>query len=159
MMRFVQIGFVVGFIVSCYFAYSAHDETKLFEQRLASAGSRLAQLQKDVQLLDNLSPRPLSEKNEILEHFLSSLMDEAELLGNSVRLDVPKASSRWKPVQYGIYKSSISLSSASETDHALGYYDVLWELIREKPVRFKKARVTINPSVSSLTLDLELFAL
>ena len=159
MMRILQIVFGMGALVAFYFAYSAYSQTGVLETKVSSAASRLAQLQADVKLLDHLSPRPLITREEMLERFLTSLMDEAELLGSSVRLEVPKPSSRWKPVQYGIYKAPISLSSASETVHALGYYDVLWELIREKPVRFKKARVTINQSVSSLTLDLELFAL
>ena len=159
MMRIIQVVCGIGFLVASYFAVDAYQQTGVLESQVDVASTRLAQLKEDVLLLDHLSPRPLIKREEMLERFLTTLMDEAELLGWSVRLEVPKPSSRWKPVQYGIYKSPISLSSASETDHALGYYDVLWELIREKPVRFKKAHVRINESVSSLTLDIELFAL
>jgi hypothetical protein len=142
-----------------YGAYHYYEAATELEAQLFAENQQLAAVERDVASLQGLEPKPLKAREETIEEFLGRLIDDSELLGSSVRLNVENGQLNWEPVRYGVEKARVSLSSAAEGSAALGYFSSLWQLIQERPVNVLDARIDVKGDVSTFNIDVELFAL
>jgi hypothetical protein len=145
--------------VALYLAFESYYEGVQLRSRLDADAMALSALTSDIAMLRATPEKPLRGTEDTVDDFLGRLLEDTELLGSSVRLDLKPGGMLWVPVRLGVQKADLSLSSASETEAAMGYFTLLWELIKERPVSVRGARINVGEAVSWFTIDVELFAL
>ncbi|MEE8410429.1 MAG: hypothetical protein V3T05_12545, partial [Myxococcota bacterium] len=112
----------------------------------------------EIEELSKLDIRPLKPTEVALEELVARLIDDTELLGGSVRLELPEEGLVWQPINFGVTKMRLSVGTAAEIDGALGYFYILWQLILRQPVQVLGATIRRTSGVVMFTVDLELFA-
>ncbi len=101
--------------------------------------------------------RALNPKVETIEEVIARLIDDTEMLGSSVRFEVGDRGLMWEPVAHGVQKATVSFASAAERSGALGYFTLLWQIVADRPVSIRSARLMLS-DLSTMTIEVDLFA-
>ncbi len=157
--RLARLAMIVVSLMAFSFAYVSCERATERQGSIDTAVRQLSEVNNQIAALENVQPKPLKPRDETLEDILGRLVDDTELLGSSVRLNLDKGGLQWQPVRYGVDKAVLSISSAADNDAAMGYFSILWQLIQERPATVKTAKITVGESVSWFTIDVEIYAL
>jgi len=158
MLRLLRIVFILGTPVALVAAYQFYDAGKNLVGQRDRSKMQLTAYLAETATLSGAREKPLRPPEEALEELLAKLIDDTELLGTSVRMDVGQGV-QWQPLRFGVQKTKLSLSSASPAESAMAYFSILWQLIEAGPTSIMNAEISAQGDVVSFQVDLELLAL
>ncbi len=158
-LQILRILFIVGAVVCVYLGYDWWEQASNAQIQLAEQVSQLERIRGQVVRFQAMpGGKPLQPREEALENLIVRLIDESDLLGSSVRIEVPKEGIVWQPVEYGVEKAMLSVTTATEETNALAYFAMLWTILQEQPVHVTKATISRNTEVVKFELDLEVYS-
>lgn len=158
-LRILRLLFLVGTIGSLYLAFDEWEAGNQAKAELMAELPLFSSAMSEIEELSKLDIRPLRPTEEALEELVARLIDDTELLGSSVRLELPDEGLVWQPINFGVTKTKISVGTAADATGGLGYFYILWQLILEQPVQVTGATIRRAEGVVMFNVDLELFAI
>ena len=158
-LRVIRTLFYVAALVALYLAFDQYEVAMEIDETLETQMPLLNAARLEMEQLSKAPAKPLLERDEALEELLVHLIDETDLLGGSVRLDVPDMGLEWRKVSFGVEKTSLAMSLSELEVRSLGFFHILWGLLDTQPVRITKADIKRNMEIVTLHVDLDLFAL
>jgi hypothetical protein len=150
---------MVSAIAAFYLAYTEYETGNATAAQYAVEMPLFTQVQQEMTELSSLPVKHLLPADEAVEEIVGRLIDDTELMGSSVRLQVPGQSVTWEEVAHGVQRTELKLTTSAEEQAALGYLAILWQLLQRQPVRIKQATITTAEEAVTFDVALELLAL
>ena len=155
----VRLGAIVVALVALAGTYLFWSAGAELQSAVDAKQSALQRLDTDLARLRGAEPKPLLPRADTIEQFLGKMLDDTELFGSSVRINQESGPLQWSSEEHGIEKAFVSVTTAAETESAMGYFTILWELLSERPVAIRNASITVSDEVTSMTIGVDLYAL
>jgi hypothetical protein len=145
-------------LVCPYFAYDKYvDGTALLDKAKRLERQNLSLLAEEKQLAA-LGEKKILPKSEALSDLILNLRAEVDLLGGSVRLDIPESGQiRWVDVKHGISSLSFAVTVSAVGNAALATFPMVGELVEARAIRIRKAAIKPQSDTYSMGLEIELF--
>ncbi len=158
-LRVLRILFLLGALFVFYLAFSEYEAGNGFMAQYAAEMPLFSQAQQEVAELSALPSKQLLPADEALEEFLGRMLDDTELMGSSVRLDLGQTGIAWQPINHGVQSTVLGLTTSSLKQSALGYFSILWQLLGRQPLRVRSARISAGEDTVTFNVEVELIAL
>jgi hypothetical protein len=158
-LRIIRVVAPIVALICLYFAWDSWDRADGLESQRDNLAREIGQLRADIDNMTKLAPKPLKQREEAVEQVITQLIDDSELLGSSVRLNIQGSGIQWTPVRFDVEKTTLSMSTADVSSAALGYAYILWQVIQRQPARVISASIAAQGEVVSISADLEVYAL
>ena len=157
-LRVLRALFLVGSLGALYVAYDEYESGNAAKSELMAELPLFSQAMSEIEELSKLDVKPLRETDDAVEELIARLIDDTELLGSSVRLEIPQSGLNWSPVNFGVTKCSLAVTTQATDSGGIGYFYILWQLIMRQPIQVTGAEIIRQPGVVGFTVDMELFA-
>ena len=149
-------------VVTIAALYAAYDQYSSRESLLSEIAAEMPAYNAARQEMDQLSKVPsktLRPTDEALEELAGRLIDDTDLLGSTVKIDLPTKGIVWEDVKHGVTKTTVSFESESEKNAGLAYFSMVWQLLQHPPVRVVEAYIKQEKDIVRFTISVELLAL
>ena len=157
-LRVLRALFLLGSLAALYVAYDEYESGNAAKSELMAELPLFSQAMSEIEELSKLDVKPLRETEAAMEELVARLVDDTELLGSSVRLEIPKEGLSWSPVNFGVTKTKLAVTTQATAYGGIGYFYILWQLIMRQPIQVTGAEIGRKQAVVVFRVEMELYA-
>ena len=158
-LRVLRIFLIIATIVALYAAYDQYGAADALRGEIAAELPQVDAMQTEMSQLSKLPTKTLRPPDEALEELIGRLIDDSDLLGSTVTIEMPQGGMKWEPVKHGVTKTKVGFTLTTDNSAGLAYCSMVWQLLERQPVKVTEAYIKHDKDMVKFTLRVELLAL